>query len=383
MYVAAGKNRYYGIRGAASANYYADEVKELFEKDVQLTHKYHVLEGGKWNHMMSQTHIGYTYWNHPPLNMMPAVSYVQLSKPAELGYFLEYGVTPRWGWLDVEADWSFSQEMPVFDPVNNQNYYIDIINRGQEELNYTIKGSEDWIKLSSESGSTRFNEKVYVSIDWDKAPKGEIKGEILISGTGKEYTVQVPIRNKPVKVAGFIENEGAIAFEACHFTRKIDTKDIHWTVVPNLGRTNSSLIIEPVTAERQVISENSPRIEYEFTTFSLGDFKVEAYLSPTQDYKKQGGLNYAIAIDNEEPQIINMNEGEIVPDYKYADWWTKSVGDHIKIKVSSHKVDTQGKHVLKIWMIDPGIVFQRFVINVGGLKPSYLGPVESKYVNVE
>jgi hypothetical protein len=383
MYVAAGKNRYYGIRGAASANYYADKVKQLFEKDIQLTQKYHELEGGKWNHMMSQTHIGYTYWNHPPLNMMPAVSYVQVPKPAELGYFIEYGATPRWGWLDVEADWSFSQEMPVFDPVNKQNYYIDIVNRGQEELNYTIKGREDWIKLSSESGATLYNKKVFVSIDWNKAPKGEVKGEILISGAGKEYTLLVPIHNKPFTVAGFIENEGAIAFEASHFTRKIDKKDIHWTIVPNLGRTNSSLIIEPVTAERQLTLENSPRVEYEFATFNSGYFKVEAYLSPTQDFKKQGGLKYAIAIDNEEPQIINMNEGEKVPDYKYADWWTKSVGDHIKIKVSSHKVDAPGKHVLKILMIDPGIVFQRFVIDVGGLKPSYLGPVESNYVNVE
>ncbi len=383
MYVAAAKNKYYGIRGAASANYYADKVKELFEKDVLLTQKYHEMEGGKWNHMMSQTHIGYTYWNHPALNMMPAVSYVHVSKPAELGYFIEYGDPPRWGWLDVEADWSFSQEMPVFDPVNKQNYYIDIINRGQEELNYAIKAREDWIELSSESGSTRYNEKIYVSIDWSKAPKGEVKGEICISGGGKEYSIQVPIRNKPFTVAGFIENEGAIAVEASHFTRKIDTKDIHWTVVPNLGRTNSSLIIEPVTAERQVVLENSPKVEYEFTTFNSGDFKVATYFSPTQDYKKQGGLKYAIAIDNEEPQIINMNEGEAMPDYKYAEWWTKSVGDHIKNRVSMHKVDMPGKHILKIWMVDPGIVFQKFVINTGGLKPSYLGPVESKYIIVE
>ncbi|MFO7370786.1 MAG: glycosyl hydrolase 115 family protein [Bacteroidales bacterium] len=382
MYVAAGKNKYYGIRGASSANYYADKVKDLFEKDARLNQKYHELESGKWNHMMSQTHIGYTYWNHPPLNMMPAVSYVQVKKPAELGYLLEYGATPKWGWLDVEADWSFSDKMPVFDPVNSQNYYIDIINRGQEELNYTIKGREDWIKLSSESGTTLFNEKVYVSIDWDKAPKGETNGEILISGAGKEYKVQVPIRNELPPVAGFIENEGVVAFEACHFTKKIDTKDIQWTIVPNLGRTNSSLIIEPVTADRQVVLENSPRVEYEFTTFKSGDFKVMTYLSPTQDYKKQGGLKYAIAIDNEDPQIINMNEGEIVPDYKYADWWSKSVGDHIKISVSKHKVDLPGKHTLKIWMVDPGIVFQRFVINTGGLKSSYLGPIESNYMIV-
>ncbi|MFI1744902.1 glycosyl hydrolase 115 family protein [Thalassobellus sediminis] len=382
MYVAAGKNKYYGVHGAASANFYAEKVKQLFKKDAEFTKEYHELGDGKWNHMMSQTHIGYTYWNHPPLNMMPAVSYVQIPKPAELGYLLEYGKKPRWGWLDVEADWSFSHALPQFDSLNNQNYYVDIINRGQEKLNYTIKAKQDWIKLSKEQGSTLFNEKVYVSIDWDKAPKENTIGEILIAGTGNEYSVEVPIRYNLPKASGFIENNGVIAFEADHYTNLIDTKNIHWTVVPNLGRTNSSIIAEPVTAKTQTLNNNSPRLEYEFTVFDIGDLVIETYLSPTQDYKKQGGLKFAISIDDNEPQIINMNEGEIKPDYEYADWWKESVGNHIKIKKTNHKVNKSGKHILKIWMIDTGIVFQRFVINTKEeLKVSYLGAPESIFIN--
>ncbi len=381
MYVAAGKNKYYGERGAASANFYADKVKELFEKDAELTRDFHEkLENGKWNHMMSQTHIGYTYWNHPPLNMMPSVSYVQIEKPAELGYLLEYGVKPSWGWLDVEADWAFSREMPVFDPVNNQNYYIDIINRGQEKLSYTISAKEDWINLSSEQGTIQFDEKIFVSIDWEKAPKGKTSGEIVIKGAGNEYTVKVPVRNDLPEVSGFVENNGVISIEIVNYTNKLDTKDIQWTTVPNLGRTNSSMIVEPVNAVRQNPDNSSPRLEYEFTVFSEGELTVEAYLSPTQDFKKHNGLRYAIAIDDEEPQIINMNEGEERPDWDYADWWMKSVGDHIKIKRSKHSTVAPGRHTLKVWMIDSGIVFQKFVIDAGGLRPSYLGPPESLYV---
>jgi hypothetical protein len=381
MYVAAGKNKYYSERGAASANYYANRVKELFDKDAELTRYFHEeLENGKWNHMMSQTHMGYTSWAHPPLNTMPAVSYVQLQQPAELGYLLEYGKKPYWGWLDVEADWAFSTELPPFDPVNDQNYYIEIINRGKEELTYSVKAKENWIQLSKKQGTIQYDEKVYVSIDWEKTPDSSSTGEILISGTGQEYTVKVPVKNILPEVSGFVENNGVVAFEAAHFTRKVDTKDTRWTVVPNLGRTNSSIIAEPVNAERQVLENNPPCIEYEFTVFDSGELIVETYLAPTQDFKKHDGLRYAIAIDDEEPQIINMNEGETQPDWEYADWWMKSVGDHIKIKRSKHRVEKSGKHRLKIWMIDTGVVFQKFVIDAGGLKPSYLGPPESIFI---
>lgn len=75
-----------------------------------------------------------------------------------------------------------------------------------------------------------------------------------------------------------------------------------------------------------------------------------------------------------------MNEGEDKPDWAYANWWMKSVGDYIKIKTSKHKVDQSGKHTLKIWVIDPGIVFQKIVIDTGGKRHSYLGPPESVFV---
>ena len=49
-------------------------VKKYFAEDSSLSHYYNtVMSDGKWNHMMDQTHIGYTYWQQPEKNAMPKV----------------------------------------------------------------------------------------------------------------------------------------------------------------------------------------------------------------------------------------------------------------------------------------------------------------------
>lgn len=377
MYVAAGKNQMHGFQSRASTNYYAELVKEKFFKDEELINDYHKeLADGKWNHIMSQTHIGYTNWNNPPVNKMPDVSYIQTPERAELGYVLEHGKS-RFPWIPGGL---YSSEFSAFDPVNDQEYYLEIFNKGKEKLNYSLSSEFDWIKLSSSSGTVQYEEKVFVSIDWAKAPKGAEKGSILIKGAGQEFEVNVPIRNNVPSAAGFVENNGVISIEATNFTRKYEAGDIKWNVVPNLGRTHSSVTIEPANAGVQVPGSDTPYLEYEFTVFDQAELNISTYLSPTLNFKKEDGLKFAIAIDDEEPQIINIHEGDSIPDWEYPDWWNNSVTDHIRIKESTHSVENPGKHRLRVWMVDPGVVFQKFVIDLGGLKPSYLGPPESKFI---
>jgi hypothetical protein len=53
------------------------------------------------------------------------------------------------------------------------------------------------------------------------------------------------------------------------------------------------------------------------------------------------------------------------------------VKDSVRHVVSSLTVAAPGYHTLKFWMVDPGVVLQKLVVNLGGVKPSYLGPPES------
>ncbi|MEI6948163.1 glycosyl hydrolase 115 family protein [Paraflavisolibacter sp. H34] len=76
LYRAVATNRRLADRGDARANAFADKAKHFYAADSLITLEYHRLAGGKWNHMMSQTHIGYTYWQQPPFQKMPEVAYV-------------------------------------------------------------------------------------------------------------------------------------------------------------------------------------------------------------------------------------------------------------------------------------------------------------------
>ncbi len=73
MYYYTALNHYYAQQNNGLANKYAEYVKANFINDSIITAKYHQLNNGKWNHFMSQIHIGYTSWNNPRMQIMPKV----------------------------------------------------------------------------------------------------------------------------------------------------------------------------------------------------------------------------------------------------------------------------------------------------------------------
>jgi hypothetical protein len=83
-------------------------------------------------------------------------------------------------------------------------------------------------------------------------------------------------------------------------------------------------------------------------------------------------LSYAISVDNETPQTISLHGNYTAKD------WERWVADNVIIKKSQHKIQGAGKHILKFWSVDPGIVLQKIVVETKEPKPSYLGPPETK-----
>jgi hypothetical protein len=377
LYMVSAKNKLYSKQARNSTNRYADKVVELYKNDSLLTGFYHSkISNGKWNHMMSQTHIGYTNWQQPDKNSMPEINTIQNDKKPLMGVAVEFSDK----WYPQTTD---TLELPIFDPINNQIYSIEIFNRGSDKFNFSIVSPKDWIKFSASMGEVESDRKLNINIDWTKAPVGLSKAPVAIQGPNQQMAyISIITNNKNYKADGFVENNGIIAIDAPGFSKVVSTESVNWQIIPNLGRTESAITVIPVTSSRQTISENSPRLEYPIYVFDTGKVNISCYLSPTLNFQKTEGILYAISIDDEEPQIVNIHLGDTVPDWKYPAWWVNSVGENIRKQISFHQIATPGKHTIKFWMVDPGIVLQRIVLEYPGFyRYSYLGPPESLYIN--
>jgi len=253
MYFAVAKNKELAAHNDPEANRWADKVQECFDRDSMLTLNYHAIAGGKWNHMMDQIHIGYTYWQQPEARVMPKV-------------------------------------------------------------------------------------------------------------------IRVENPNCKAGNKAFTKDTGYISIEAEHFSRKNETGGIHWEIIPDLGKTLSAVTTFP----QNIYPKESDAIylEYDLNFKTTGEFPVHILVSPTLNFNANRGLRYAVSFDGGLEQIVNING-------KYdVNLMRKWEANSINETITNHKIGTIGKHTLRFRVLEPGIVLQKIMIDLGGLKKSYLGAPE-------
>jgi hypothetical protein len=262
LYYTVAQNREAAKAGHSTANILAEKANRLFAKDTEIKNRYHALAGGKWNHMMDQTHIGYTYWQQPPVDKMPEV----------------------------------------------------------------------------------------VTLPTDKITE-QAKPEVQAADYGNQF----------------------VSIDAEQYTQAVHASSITWQRLPDLGRTAGAITTFPVTAAPTATPGGaSPHLEYRITAAQAGSASIRAYLAPTLDFIGAQGLRYAVSIDNEAPQIVNLHTGLVADNGNRP--WEKAVAESIIIKETKHTIAKPGEHTLKFWRIDPGVVLEKIVVDFGGMKPTYLGP---------
>ena len=365
LYEAVARNRRDAAQGRAATNGWAAQARDLFARDAAITAWYNdTLAGGKWRHMMDQTHIGYTTWDQPASNIMPEVR--DIAVPPEAGLGVAIPGSDRWWPADTSP-----AVLPEQDACTRR-YDIEVFNRGSTPFTFHAASNAPWLVVTPARGTVNTELKVHVSVDARRAPAGDgpHDGFVTITGAGRSVAVRARLRN----VAGsrqrrFVEGDGYVAIEAEHYGVAVAAPGLLWVKIPGLGRTLSGVTAFPVTTGRQSPGDDAPHLEYRLRLFAGGEIAVHGIFSPTLDFSASG-LRYAVSVDDQSPQIVNLAADTTLRA------WERWVSDNAIESVTRHRVEA-GDHVLRYWLVDPGVVLQRLVVDGGGLRPSYLGPPES------
>lgn len=387
--LAAEKAALYAAQGRASTSWWVKHATNADWLADSETYNYNErISGGKWHYIMSRE-MGPGQWKSMR-STAPAIppEVLQRSVPeaAGLGVAIEGRAEAL---CDAEAD----ATLPALDVYTRGTRFIDIFNTGRGPAAWVARAKEDWLKLSLTRGELRqtmrvpvSDARVLVSVDWARAPKGGAvtTGTVEIEGAGARRTVRVPVFNpaspRPESLKGFVESNGVVSVEAEHFDAKTDRAGAAWQVVRGLGRTGDSVAVFPEDApsvELVRAAREAPALEYRLHLFHAGEFELTFYLIPTHPLRGAGGLRFAFSLDGAEPREVAASAGVEVTSKE----WAQNVLSATTKVTATVKLDAPGAHVLSIYMLDPGVVLDKIVLDTGGLRPSYLGPPETRVVS--
>ena len=256
MYYAQAQNLYLASLRDPRANQYADQVERCFARDAELTQGYHSLNGGKWNHLMDQTHIGYTSWQQPDRQVCP-------------------------------------------------------------------------------------------------------------------HTERVAPDAVPANL--FVARDGYVSIEAEHYAQAQGSADGAWTLLPTLGRTLSGVALLPHNASCEGAS-----LTY---TFQLPEgqplpdsLSLHVITNSTLPFLRIAGHRYTLQLNDSEPVEVNYNS-ELVEDLTYKMYAVAAT--RIVETVTALPAPHAGLNTVTIRPLDPGLVIEHLVIDLGGYTPQYLKALES------
>ncbi|KAI2467110.1 glycoside hydrolase family 115 protein [Annulohypoxylon bovei var. microspora] len=415
IHIGAERNMVYANQHRNAANDMISRVLASFDADADLTIRWDSLLDGKWKHMLDQTHFGYDgYWQQPMRNVLPAMAYVQTaisSIAGSVGIAVEGSNASIPGDDKYHANSGNTLVLPSLDPYGPVIRWFDVFSRGKLNCDWWAETDLPWVKLSQYNGTVGpdngTDSRVFVSVDWASAPQivnNTVANINFSTGCGRggfsnwhgKPIVQLPINLRTVPsnfTLGFVESDEHVAIEGPHYQRIYTPSnappdsEIAYRTLKNYGRTLGGVTLWPQNTLPQT-PETAPALEYDLYLFTnITKANVTLYLSPTQNYlSDKTPLEFAVSLfltgaEQAEPQVVRFVGESVGADMPPG--WGRAVADAIWGLAPVHNTTTtwniaqEGAYTLRIWGLAPSVIVQKIILDLGGVRPSYLGPPEN------
>ncbi len=169
--------------------------------------------------------------------------------------------------------------------------------------------------------------------------------------------------------------DNVVVMEAEHFYRKEDAGEAKWTVIPYMGRTLSGVSLMPYSKD---VKDASLAYRMEIPK-EVKEVRVHVVVKSTLAFRNIEGHCYEVAFDGGDSRTVNFN-GDLneSPENVYSKFYPTVARRVVESTVSLNlPTDREESCTLMLKPLDPGIVFEKIVVDYGGYKKSYLFMDES------
>ena len=364
IHLLAQTNREYSLQGRSAAAAVAEDVKMWRDSLDRLTAIYNE---GKWHKVMS-------------VRQIPKTAYADL--PVLFDAARNDGKT-----YGIEVDgggFALFNILPQFNSLTDRKYGFEIYSCNGTVPSVSVVSKPEW--LSVELASDKYGDvRAEASVDWSHLAEGaNERGELVIDVNGSKESVYVSAsRHAPLpEDVLFVEDCGVISIDAASYSRIQENDDTKITVLENFGVEGRAVMMGDGLGKPQALVRTSPYIEYDFWCESRGMVDIYTYILPTFE------LYNALPPFEHEVQPrwtrygILVDDGQVIhPTFsapEYSGEWYVNAQRNCAVKKTTHYIDKPGKHTVRLICGTPGVVFQKVVIDFGGMKRSYMGPEPTK-----
>lgn len=356
-------------------------------------------------------------------NTLPSMGYVQAQRVSLAGH-VGIGVEGSNATVQGDDPWHTNSAnfltVPPLEPYGASSRYFDVFSRGTKECQWTatpLGGSASYIKLSQTTGTvtpdSSGDTRVFITVDWANAPAAPNLTTVSINITntcrnldkyGYSFPlVQVPVYNRlpPANfTSGFVESDGHIAIDGPNYQAIIPpttsgaqiingsaAQNLTYHKFAGLARNGGAGVgLVPQNTEKLAGTDEAPALEYQLYLFSNSSkANVTVLISPSLNYLGDGTpLQYGVSlypVGSEPNATIVSPVGPSIGTNMPAGWgyavadgvWGKTTN----LTTSSFAVPQEGAYTLRIWALMPSVIVQKVIIDMGGVRPSYLGPPQS------
>lgn len=352
-------------------------------------------------------------------NTLPAMSYVQ-SQRASIAGHVGIGVEGSNATVQGDDPWHTNSAnnlaVPMMEPFGPSTRYFDVFSRGTKECTWTATPvNVSYVRLSQTTGTLALDgssdTRVYISVDWASAPAAPNMTTVSINITNScrgldKYGYSLPLVQVPVYnhvpassfTSGFVESDKHVSIEGPNYQAIVpgasssattingsSAGNVTYHTFKGLSRTGDAVGLVPQDTEK-LTTDQAPALEYQMYLFTnTSRANVTVWINPSHNYLGDSNpLQYAVSLfpAGGTPNVTVVSPVGPSIGANLPAGWGYAVADGVwghtgNFTTSSFSVPSEGAYTLRIWALMPSVIVQKVVVNLGGVRPSYLGPPQS------